>query len=40
MPERLSLPPHSCAAEKLSLAIHSPALVSSMSSAPYPRDRL
>ena len=40
MPDRFWAPPHIWLPDSLSLAIHSPALVISMSSAPRPRSRL
>ena len=40
MPAWPDSPPHEVLPPKLSLAIHSPALVISRSSAPWPRDRL
>ena len=40
MPENPACPPQEVPPPKLSLAIHSPSELSSMSSAPCPRDRL
>ena len=40
MPAWLDFPPHWALPFWVSLAIHSPALVMSMSSAPSPRDRV